>query len=192
MRILTKLAPIGQGWRRFRADTAGSGTVEAVIILPMLFWWFITSFQFFEAFKERNVNIKAAYTITDMITRETVPVDAVYIKGMDAAFEYLTISDEKTWIRVSSLVMDVNLKKLQVQWSQATDSKPKLKNEDLIELGKQVPIMTDGDTVIVVETHSSFQPIFDIGLNNLWFDQFVVMRPRFLPKISYTGGDVTG
>ncbi len=100
-----------QRLRLFRADTEGSGTVEAVIVLPMLLWWFITSFQFFEAFKERNVNIKAAFTLADTITRQNTDVDMTFINGLDAAFAYLTTSDEQSWIRVTSIKKDLNYRR---------------------------------------------------------------------------------
>ncbi len=174
-----------QRLRLFRADTEGSGTVEAVIVLPMLLWWFITSFQFFEAFKERNVNIKAAFTLADTITRQNTDVDMTFINGLDAAFAYLTTSDEQSWIRVTSIKKDLDTEELEVIWSKATDSKPDMDGAMLTLVKTQIPVMNPGDSVILVETHSSFSPIFNIGLNDMWFDQFVVMRPRFKPEIGF-------
>lgn len=174
-----------QRLRIFRADTEGSGTVEAVIILPMLLWWFITSFQFFEAFKEKNVNIKAAFTLADTVTRQNTDINMAFINGLDAAFAYLITSDETSWIRVTSIKKDVTTEQLEVMWSKATDSKPAMDNAMLDLVKTQIPVMNAGDSVILVETHSSFEPVFNIGLNDMWFDQFVVMRPRFKPEIGF-------
>ncbi len=70
-------------------------------------------------------------------------------------------------------------------WSKATDSKPDMDDAMLALVETQIPVMNPGDSVILVETHSSFSPIFNIGLNDMWFDQFVVMRPRFKPEIGF-------
>lgn len=172
--------------RRFRAATAGSMSVEAAIVLPLLIWWYVAAFQFFEAYRERATNVKAAFTLADMITRETLPVDGSYIDGMGKVFAFLTNSDEATWIRVTSVKWKVEADKdgyFEVQWSYATRSHTPHTDSSLDALKSQIPNMSPNDTVVIVETHSSLVPIFEIGISDLDFDQFVVMRPRFVPTV---------
>ncbi|WP_343079668.1 hypothetical protein [Ostreiculturibacter nitratireducens] len=177
-------------FRLFRARTEGSMSVEAVLILPLLVWWYVAAFQFFEAFRERTVNEKAAFTITDMITRETLPVDANYIDGMGTVFDYLTNSDEQTWVRVTSVRWNDNDKVHNVEWSYATRSQDTYNNGSIKQVANRIPAMAPNDTVVIVETHSSLAPIFEVGVSYLDFDQFVVMRPRFVPAVLW--GDRSG
>lgn len=204
MRISSIFRAIGQRYRFFRATTEGSMSVEAMLVLPLLVWWYVASFEFFEAFRERNANTKAAYTLADMITRESLPVNAAYIDGMGQVFEYLTLSDEPTRIRVTSITFkqtvgqpDPTVGKFEVQWSHGTGTYTDHTTATLQLVKGHLPKMTPGDTAILVETYSSYVPIFRIGLDmqnnpdplgNLWFSQFVVMRPRFLPAITWVVG----
>ncbi len=43
--------------------------VEGVIASTFLIWWYIASFQFFDAYRQKNVNQKGAYTVADLISR---------------------------------------------------------------------------------------------------------------------------
>ena len=56
-----------QRFRVFRDDTRGSMPTEGVMAATFLIWWYIASFQFFDAYRQKNVNLKAAYTIADMV-----------------------------------------------------------------------------------------------------------------------------
>ena len=51
----------------------------------------------------------------------------------------------------------------------------------------RIPEMADGDRVIIVETEVSYHPAFDVGMNDEVLKQFVVTRPRFIPKLCMTG-----
>jgi hypothetical protein len=173
--------------RVFSRDLRGSMSVEAVLILPLLFWWYVASFQFFDALREKNVNMKAAYTIADMISRERNAIDSDYINGLNRVFDYLTNSNQPTWIRVSSVYWDGEDKVYRKSWSWAT--KNHTKNTDaMIQANKdRIPVMPVGDTVILVETFSAYEPIFNVGLNNMWYDQFIVTRPRFASQVVFEG-----
>jgi hypothetical protein len=43
--------------------------------------------------------------------------------------------------------------------------------------------MADGDTVIVTQSRLNYAPLFEVGVPNFVYDQFVVTRPRG-PKIT--------
>ena len=51
----------------------------------------------------------------------------------------------------------------------------------------RVPAMSDGDYVIIVEAEIDYKPAFSIGLGNQVLRQFVVTRPRFVPRICLSG-----
>ena len=66
---------------RFREDTAGTVTVEAVIVFPLLLWLFGATWVWFDVSRQQAVNQKANFTIADAISRETDPVDDTYINN---------------------------------------------------------------------------------------------------------------
>ena len=81
---------------RFSRDDSGSVAMEAMIVLPAMFWAFLVCFSIFDTFRMYNINQKAAYTVGDAISRETVPLDSAYLSGMRQMFEYLASSPGQT------------------------------------------------------------------------------------------------
>ena len=47
---------------RFGRDEKGSASIEAMIMIPMVFWVYLAMFAFFQTYQEYNANQKAAYT----------------------------------------------------------------------------------------------------------------------------------
>ncbi|MFM2355355.1 MAG: hypothetical protein RLZZ528_1091 [Pseudomonadota bacterium] len=171
----------------FRSDTEGSMVAEGVMASTFLIWWYIASFQFFDAYRQKNVNLKAAYTIADMISRQE-SVDVNYVDGLNTIFDYLTYSNEATWIRVSSVYWDGDDEVYRVQWSRATGSHTAHTDATIQQKANQIPIMPAGDTVIVVETNMSYEPIFRMGLDARWYDTFIVTRPRVYSCVAWQAG----
>ncbi|HQU67923.1 MAG TPA: hypothetical protein PLI43_06960 [Albidovulum sp.] len=176
MTFLSHLRVIG---RRFTASETGSMPVEGVLASTFLIWWYIASFQFFDAFRQKNVNQKGAYTIADLVSREADPIDANYIEGMNKLFDYITFSRKPTTIRVSSVFWDDDKKMNKIAWSYATGATGGMTTEQLQANANRIPKMATGDYLVVVETFMAYEPIFNIGLNAQWFKQFITTRPRF-------------
>lgn len=186
---------------RFQRDTEGSMPTEGVIAFAFLAWWYVASYQFFDAFRQKNVNLKAAYTISDLLSRETgydssvpgsVPIDQAYVDGLNKVFDYLTYSGRPTWIRVTSIKYDGDEKKYKVHWS-ATSSNvtfPKHNDTSINNEAWRLPVMPAGDTVILVETSMAYDPIFTFVLPSAWVNNFIVTRPRFASCVPWgtTGG----
>ena len=173
----------------FRIGENGSIPIEGVMAFTFLAWWYIASFQFFDAYRQKNINLKAAYTVADLLSRETGPiatdptsaaVNQAYINGMNTVFDYLTNSNRATWIRVSSVYWDVDANKYRVDWSAASGSGHEvLTTTKLQPKANQIPVLPTGDTVILVETFMAYEPIFNLGLNAQWFTTFITTSPRF-------------
>lgn len=186
---------------RFFRDTGGTVTIEAVIIIPLLGWWFLASYVYFDAFNQRNVNLKAAYALSDLLSREMNPVDASYMEGLDDVFRYMTkSSDGDSYIRVSVLQCHANCgaedsgRMLFADWSYATGSIDGYSTEQNdngnleSRLGDRIPFIPVGDRVIVVETYMNYESPFVGGMSDRIFDNFVVTRPRFVPKLEWDDG----
>jgi Flp pilus assembly protein TadG len=173
----------------FGAGERGSMPAEGVMAATVLIWWYIASFQFFDAYRQKNINLKAAYTVADMLSRETgpvpgdpnsTPINQAYISGLNTVFEYLTYSKKPTWVRVSSVYWDDDQHKYRIDWS--ANSAPNhevMTTVKLQDYANRIPVLPVGDTVIVVETFMAYEPIFNMGLDAQWFTTFITTAPRF-------------
>lgn len=171
---------------RFASDQKGSTTVEAVLILPLLLWAYVAMFVYFDAFKIQNTNLRAAYTIADMISRQTNAIDANYVNGLNTVFDYLVEIDTNTSVRASSVFWDPVANVYKVQWSYATRSMPLLTNANVNTFASRLPTIPAGDTLIVLETWLDYSPAFDLGgLQPRTFKEFIATRPRFVAQVPF-------
>ncbi len=173
----------------FGKEERAAAEVEGVIGSVFLIWWFVASFQFFDAYRQKNINLKAAYSLADMLSRETGPtpenpasaaVDQNYINGLNTMFDYLTNSNKPTWIRVSSVYWDAVDSKYRVDWSRTSGSGNEAMTTPKLQSYKdRIPVLPTGDTVIIVETFMDYEPIFGYWLDKNRFTTFIPTRPRF-------------
>ena len=175
------------------ANERGSFSVEAVLMFPILVWAFIAMFVFFEGLRESNINLKATYTVSDLLSRETELITQDYLDGMNEVYAWLSRSGNDVALRVTV-----------VRYDEDTDSHVKLGSggvdrDELTQLqvdtyiSPHVPIMADASTAIVVETWTTFTPILDIGLTETDIYNVIVTAPRFDGQLNFAGyGDGTG
>jgi len=184
-------------FRRFAASEDGGMSVEAVIIFPILLWAFIAMFVFWDAFKSQNVNLKATYTIADMISREGGSIDEAYIDGANGVYGYLTGNrpDNETRVTVVSvgLAADGVTPEMALEWSHSTDQTSMPEIADIAEIRDRLPLMSVGDQLIVVETQVLWEPIMErvplVGtiLSARTMDETVFTSPRFVPQVIWGG-----
>ena len=146
----------------YRED--GTIAIEAMIVLPLLFGTFLSIFTIFDAFRQYSLNQKAAYTISDAISRETIPINNDYMDGARDLFEYLTRSATDVALRVTSVYYDAEDDTYKVDWSQTRGSQAQLGNSHTSDWHDRLPMMVDNERVVVVETWSSYDPPFKTGL----------------------------
>jgi Flp pilus assembly protein TadG len=102
-----KRASLRHWIKRYSRDEDGSIAIEMMLLLPMLFWAFLTLFSIFDAYRKHSMNQKAAFTIGDMISRETALVNQAYLNGTQQLLSYLTNADlSDTSIRITSVKYD--------------------------------------------------------------------------------------
>lgn len=171
---------------RFRRDERGWMTAEAVLILPVLVWWYLGSLVFFDAYDARSINLKASYTISDLFSRNLDgQIDANEIEAMSDLFDYLTAGHGTDGaLRVSLLHCSKDCgeagRELTLDWSYGTNGKDPLTGADLLIYDDVIPLMALGDRVFVVETFTRYQPPFNVGLSEDSYSNVVVTRPRFV------------
>lgn len=174
---------------RFLHSERGTVMAEAVLVLPFMLWGYLGLFVYWDAFRSTNRIQKAAYTISDMISREMVTINDAYITGMDSVMERLIDGNQDVALRVTSVTYSDTAKQFQVHWSRstATSTLPLLTTSTLQAFKSRIPAMSDGDYVVIVETVVAYKPAFNVGISASDIKQFIVTRPRFVPKICLSG-----
>jgi hypothetical protein len=172
---------------RFLRSERGSFTVEAVVIFPLLVWAYTAMFVFWDAFKTQNINLKATYTIADMISREQEEICTSYIAGATSIYAFLNSGDSNHRVRVSVVRQipdaaggpepDYDF------WSVAYPAGTLPSFTAASDFQTLLPIMADYDSVIIVTTATDWQPVFNVGLPPKTLSETVVTSPRFAPRI---------
>ncbi|MDF1801904.1 hypothetical protein [Thalassovita sp.] len=173
---------------RFADDTRGTVAIEAVIALPILFWAFLASFVFFDAYRQNSINIKAAYMVGDMLSRETNSIDNNYLDGMKGLFDYMTGAASDTKMRVTVVQWDEEDEAFTRDWSKSRGAVDVLTNGDLANLASKLPIMSDNERLILVETWGHYTPPFKVGLAERDMYNYVFTSPRFAPLLPWSNG----
>lgn len=173
---------------RFLRDQDGSASIEAVIIMPMVFWVYLAMFTFFQTYQEYYTNQKAAYTIGDMISRETLPMDTAYMDGVRDLLDYMTRSSGPTTVRITSAKYDQANKRFLLHWSRARGNLTDATQADVTSWTNRIPELEDGEYITITETWTSFSPPFNIGLPVQEVKNFVFTRPRYAPWVLYSDG----
>jgi hypothetical protein len=183
----TLMSRLRQPFHRFAGEERGTVLAEGVIALPILLWAYVGLFAYWDAFRSLNTLQKAAYTISDMISREnptTTSLTSAYVVGMDKVLEYLIDADTDAKLRVTSVTWSDTNQRFEVHWSRSPyDQLPEMTTDMLQAYAGHIPSMTAGDYVIIVEVQMPYTPAFNVGLSPQTFGQFIVTRPRFIPCI---------
>ena len=175
---------------RFMHDERASVVAEAVIVLPLLLWAYIALFVYWDAFRSMNTVQKAAYTLSDMISRDQNRdgIKSAYIDGMKQVMNYLIDENQDPRLRVSSIYWSNTNNRFEVQWSRSPNNQMTPMTTALLQgYSNAIPTMAAGDTVILVETEVDYVPAFNVGMPNQVFRQFIVTRPRFRTCILMDG-----
>ena len=173
---------------RFKRDEDGSIAIEAVIIMPVMFWAYLSMFAIFDAYRHHALSQKAGYTIGDMISRETNPIDQSYMVGAKKLLEYLTLADPTdAALRVSSIKYDEDSDTYEKHWSKTHGDGPTpFTDQEVANLDNRLPVMKDNEYIVVVETWVEYDPPFDTGLATHDIVNFVFTRPRYAPSVLWT------
>lgn len=173
---------------RFGRDETGVLMAEAVLVLPFMLWSYLALFVYWDAYRAINTVQKAAYTLSDVLSREQTTINENYISGLDKMLEYLIDQDQDAKLRVSSVTWsDIN-NRYEVKWSRSpANALPQLTTASIAAMADKLPNMYNGDYVTLVEIEVNYKPSFNVGLTNQTIRQFVVTRPRFQSAICLTG-----
>ncbi|MBV7396310.1 TadE/TadG family type IV pilus assembly protein [Mameliella sediminis] len=170
----------------FARDTRGFVNVEAVIVFPALLFLFGVGWTYFDAFRQQAVNQKANYVISDMISRETEPLNPNYITNARRLLRTLTkTSMQESDIRITVVKYDSDLGGWQLKWSEARGDYPELNAADLAAYADRLPSGTEGEELVMVETWDAFDPVFNVGLSAFDIRTYSFTRPRYAPQLVF-------
>jgi len=174
--------------RTFRDDTRGSFVVESVIALPLLFWVLAATYEFFEVHRYKSVREKATYTVADLLSREQSVVNDIYMDNVKLLFDQVSGDDGINQIRVSVVRYMESRDEYEVTWSEVrgTGGYDPLTDADIATAHDELPALNNGDEVILVETRSSYDPVFDVGLTDgILITTRMLTSLRFAPQLCF-------
>ncbi|RVT84542.1 hypothetical protein DXV76_12760 [Rhodobacteraceae bacterium CCMM004] len=180
--------PLTAALSRFGRREHGGMSIESVLVLPMLAWALLACFSYFDGLRQANVGIKATHTIGDLLSRETAPVDAAYMDGMDDVLNFLVRSPNPARMRVTTVTYDGGDEAFELGWSHGTGGAAAFTDADLPLLLPHLPQSAGGDTLIVVETWVDYPAPFVMGLSSRVLTNVIVTRPRFAPQLKWADG----
>lgn len=186
---------------RFARTERASISVEVVMVLPLLLWGYLGMFTLFDGYRALSSNIRASYTVSDMLSRETKAVNAAYIDGLNDILDVLTQSPYRTVMRVTTVQYDGKNNDYILDWSYSTQGQAAITEANLdTAIVPYLPVMPDGGVLIVVETWMAFVPLLNITLEQLYqmgeksdrvvfdafyFESLTTTRPRFAGHLAW-------
>ena len=174
----------------WRKDEEGSIAVETLLMVPLLAWVFIATLTYFDAYRKQAASLRAGMTVSDMFSRET-NVDADFVEGARGLLRYLAPGDPNPDIRVTAFKWDDDDDEYSSIWSEERGPRDALSTADLATITEILPLMSDNEVAILVETWIKFEPKFSAGLEEYDMTTYTVISPRFTPHICWdeTPGD---
>ncbi|WP_170409103.1 TadE/TadG family type IV pilus assembly protein [Ruegeria atlantica] len=178
----------------FAGKENGNLSLESALIFPMLVWSVTLTYTYFDAFRENTANLKAAYTISDLISREGEgddPLTDTYAQSMYLMYNRMVTANSPLKMRLSVIqyfAADDNAgteERYLVEWSTACGYESNWTNDNLEPLIEKLPPLADTDSLIIVETSKPYVPILDTNWldRDHTFENFVFTRPRFVPIV---------
>ena len=126
--------PVPRVLRRFVRDESGMILAEAMFVLPLLVLMYLGMFVFWEVHRAHNTNIKAAYTVADMVSRETATLNTAYINGLGSIHRYISNTGEATSIRVTHILYRASDDSYRVLWSRNGPGRATRARSDMMDL----------------------------------------------------------
>lgn len=169
--------------RRFARDERAAVAMETLIMTPILIWAFVGSFVFFDAYRVYNTSVKATYMVADMLSRQTSMVYGHDIQGMADVINTIIRGSDEVEMRVTQIGMVSG--NYQVDWSHGVNGAAQLFTSNLDAISDRLPVMPNGERIILVETFSTYEAPFNVGLTVTRFDDFRIVRPRYAGQVPF-------
>jgi hypothetical protein len=147
-----------QRLRSLRTDETGSVTIEFVLMVPLLYWCFLISWDFFRAYRADLLNVKAAYTIGDQVSREQGIVGPSYIAGIGELHKMLVQYADQPRLRVTALSYVKDEDSYVVIWSGGVGVSARVNGAEITDIKQIMPKMGENDVHVLTESWIDFIP----------------------------------
>ena len=175
--------------KRFFQSEEGSQTIAFLVLLPLLVWSIMAMLTFTDAFRVRGMATDAAAVIADSLSRQTTPITADDLLGLQSVAEQLTGYEVSLRITQVRCILDcdsLGRRILAVDFSQGIGLDSLLDLDFIAGLSRErVPLMADGDRLVLVETSFTHEPIAQIGLEAKEVSVSHATRMRFAPQLCW-------
>lgn len=171
---------------RFARDENGAAHIEAMIMIPLMFTVMVASLSMLDLLRQHGAHQKAAFTIGDMVSRETLPLDPDYLIGTHHLLNTLTRTPQDSSVRISVVRYDSNNNAMKLDWSKATGGLAPKQNSEVRDWTDRLPLMVHNERMIVVETAARWDAPLNMSLGTQVIDNFVFTRPRYAPQVLWT------
>ena len=169
---------------RFAKDEDATITMEFVIVTPLMVTWWIGSMVFFDAFEARSGAARSAYTIADLISRQTDTTNS-YIDSLLTLQNKMRPREPVGSVRVSELYRDSD-GNLSVVWSYSTEGPSAAlliadAPEDIL------PVLANESYIMLIDSSIPYIPLSDIVAipAQTWTNR-VYINARFSDQIPNT------
>lgn len=169
-------------WRR---DEEGSVSVEVLMTVPLLAWAMLATLTYFHAYRAEAISEKASLTIADMISREADYITPDYIEGARGLLKFLSIEDRWPDLRITVVEYDGDVQRYERVWSKEKGPRSPLTNAQVIAMADKLPVMSDNEQAIVVETWTEYNAPYGVGLDSFDMTTMTVISPRFVTQVCW-------
>ncbi len=181
----------------FLKSEVGSQSIELVVMAPLLVWTICAMLAFTEEFRVRAMAVDATAVIADTLSRQTTPINQAYLEGLRSVAGQLTRYGDNVGLRVTQLRCsercdNPSRRVLHVVFSKGVGIQQDLDDSDF-ERGAfrdRLPLLAQGDRVILVETAFTHKPIFNVGLKESQIEMSQTTRMRFAPRLCWSSCNV--
>jgi len=168
-----------------RNEDGGTVAIEFVMMVPLLAWAFLSTITYFHAYRTEAIAHKAGLTIADMISREADYITPQYLSGARSLLRFLTLDDKYPDIRITVAYWDAGENKYKRAWSKERGPRSPLTQSEVAALHTKLPILTDQERVVIVETWTEYEARYAVGQDDFDMSTFTAISPRFVDRICW-------
>ncbi len=183
---------------RFARDARGSVVIESLVAVLILSLGASAFFTFWDAYQSKYRTQKAAYTITDLISRQRgASLSRPFLDGMAQTATFLMRSDRSAALRVSQVRriagQATDTTGLVVDWSYSPCGKSALLQTATVgSVRNKLPLIDLGSALILVELEVAYDARMpSIGFGKITHRAYLSSLPRFEQQFLLTGTGAT-
>jgi Flp pilus assembly protein TadG len=169
--------------RRFHRAEQGIAAIEFAFLAPVLILLLLGCVTLFILFRNSAAAENATFTVADIVSREVEVTNAKLEIDRGLFVAMLADSSATVGLRISSVKRTLGV--YTVDWSYAVSPQVKM-TVDTIPVA-DMPLVTDGDSVVIVESTVTYTPLFAyVGLSGGTYANIAMNRPRFTSAVAKT------